>query len=165
LWRAADELLCQRLPAGHLPVRLVGMGVTGLDDTGRVRGMLFDQIGKSRVNSTPWPTRSRSDSGWSRCGGEAAFAAKRRKRCSVDSDELEQITTLGSPGDQRAATTLWRASTAVARAELVMLLLAEMVRRQAAQSGNTHQRGSNICYLFVTSSPRRKRKRTHGHSP
>ena len=43
LWRAADELLCQRLPAGYLPVRLVGMGVTGLDDTGRVQGMLFDQ--------------------------------------------------------------------------------------------------------------------------
>ena len=43
LWRAADELLCQRLPAGHLPVRLVGMGVSGLDDTGLVQGMLFDQ--------------------------------------------------------------------------------------------------------------------------
>ena len=43
LWRAADELLCQRLPAGHLPVRLLGMGVSGLDDTGLVQGMLFDQ--------------------------------------------------------------------------------------------------------------------------
>ena len=43
LWRAADELLCQRLPAGHLPVRLIGMGVSGLDDTGLVQGMLFDQ--------------------------------------------------------------------------------------------------------------------------
>ena len=42
LWRAADELLCHRLPAGHLPVRLVGMGVSGLDDTGLVQGMLFD---------------------------------------------------------------------------------------------------------------------------
>jgi DNA polymerase-4 len=42
LRRAADELLCQRLPAGHLPVRLVGMGVSGLDDTGLVQGMLFD---------------------------------------------------------------------------------------------------------------------------
>jgi DNA polymerase IV len=26
LWRAADELLCRRLPPGHLPVRLLGMG-------------------------------------------------------------------------------------------------------------------------------------------
>jgi DNA polymerase IV len=43
LWKAADELLCRRLPAGHLPVRLVGMGVSGLDDTGTVQGMLFDQ--------------------------------------------------------------------------------------------------------------------------
>ena len=42
LWWTADELLCHRLPAGHLPVRLVGMGVGGLDDTGLVQGMLFD---------------------------------------------------------------------------------------------------------------------------
>jgi DNA polymerase-4 len=43
LWRLADELLCNRLPAGHLPVRLLGMGVSGLDDTGMTQGMLFDQ--------------------------------------------------------------------------------------------------------------------------
>jgi hypothetical protein len=35
-------MLCQRLPAGHLPVRLLGMGVSGLDDTGLVQGMLFN---------------------------------------------------------------------------------------------------------------------------
>jgi DNA polymerase IV len=46
LCQAADEMLCHRLPAGHLPVRLVGMGVSGLDDTGLVQGMLFD--GKER---------------------------------------------------------------------------------------------------------------------
>jgi hypothetical protein len=43
LWQAADEMLCHRLPAGHLPVRLVGMGVGGLDDTGLVQGLLFEQ--------------------------------------------------------------------------------------------------------------------------
>jgi DNA polymerase-4 len=43
LWWAADDLLCRRLPAGHLPVRLLGMGVSGLDATGLVQGMLFDQ--------------------------------------------------------------------------------------------------------------------------
>jgi hypothetical protein len=43
LWRTADELLCHRLPAGHLSVRLLGMGVSGLDDTGTVQGILFDQ--------------------------------------------------------------------------------------------------------------------------
>ena len=43
LLRAADDLLCRRLPAGHLPVRLVGMGVSGLDDAGLAQGMLFDQ--------------------------------------------------------------------------------------------------------------------------
>ena len=32
--RVADAILSQRLPAGHLSVRLLGMGVSGLDDTG-----------------------------------------------------------------------------------------------------------------------------------
>lgn len=43
LWQAADEMLCHRLPAGHLPVRLLGMGVGGLDDTRCVQGLLFEQ--------------------------------------------------------------------------------------------------------------------------
>lgn len=43
LWRAADEILCHRLPAGHLPVRLLGMGVNSIDDTGLSQGLLFDQ--------------------------------------------------------------------------------------------------------------------------
>ena len=43
LWQAADELLCQRLPPRHLPVRLIGIGVSGLDDTGTIQGLLFDQ--------------------------------------------------------------------------------------------------------------------------
>jgi DNA polymerase IV len=41
-------MLCQRLPDGHLPVRLVGMGVSGLDDTGLVQGMLFDSEERQR---------------------------------------------------------------------------------------------------------------------
>lgn len=48
LWRTADDLLCHRLPAGHLPVRLVGVGVSGLDDTGLVQGMLFDQVDREK---------------------------------------------------------------------------------------------------------------------
>ena len=43
LWQAADEMLCQRLPAGHLPVRLLGMGVSGFDAPGVRQGLLFDQ--------------------------------------------------------------------------------------------------------------------------
>ena len=42
LWQAADELLCQRLPASHLAVRLLGIGVSSMDDTGVVQHMLFD---------------------------------------------------------------------------------------------------------------------------
>ena len=48
LRRSADELLCERLPAGHLPVRLLGMGVSGLDDTGLIQGQLFDQDEKQK---------------------------------------------------------------------------------------------------------------------
>lgn len=43
LWQAADDMLCKRLPAKHLPVRLLGMGVSGFDGTGVVQGRLFDQ--------------------------------------------------------------------------------------------------------------------------
>jgi DNA polymerase IV len=48
LWRAADDLLVHRLPAGHLPVRLVGMGVSGLDASGVVQGTLFDAEERQR---------------------------------------------------------------------------------------------------------------------
>ena len=43
LWQAADEMLRNRLPSGHLPVRLIGMGVSGFDGTGLVQGFLFGQ--------------------------------------------------------------------------------------------------------------------------
>jgi DNA polymerase IV len=43
LWQAADELLGHRLPTGHLPVRLIGIGVSGFDESGYRQGMLFDQ--------------------------------------------------------------------------------------------------------------------------
>ena len=32
--RRSESLVCQQLPARYLPVRLVGMGVSGLDDRG-----------------------------------------------------------------------------------------------------------------------------------
>jgi DNA polymerase-4 len=48
LRRVADEMLCKRLPPDHLPVRLLGMGVSGLDDTGQVQGMLFDGEQRAR---------------------------------------------------------------------------------------------------------------------
>jgi DNA polymerase-4 len=48
LWTAADEMLRQRLPAGHLPVRLLGMGVSGIDDSGVIQGTLFDQADRQK---------------------------------------------------------------------------------------------------------------------
>ena len=48
LWRAASEMLVHRLPARHLPVRLLGMGVSGLDDSGILQGTLFDAAERDR---------------------------------------------------------------------------------------------------------------------
>ncbi|MHB8974152.1 MAG: DinB/UmuC family translesion DNA polymerase [Pirellulaceae bacterium] len=42
LWQVADDMFCQRLPADHLPVRLLGMGVGGLDASG-VRQTRFSE--------------------------------------------------------------------------------------------------------------------------
>jgi DNA polymerase-4 len=42
LWRAADDLLHNRLPMARPPVRLLGMGVTGFESSGMAQQMLFD---------------------------------------------------------------------------------------------------------------------------
>ena len=71
LWRVADEMLCQRLPSGHLPVRLLGMGVSGLDDTGQVQGMLFDgeeRVRQSQVDSVADQIKARFGTGAIRRG-------------------------------------------------------------------------------------------------
>ncbi len=36
-------MLRERLPCDNLPVRLLGMGVSGLDDFSLVQGLLFDR--------------------------------------------------------------------------------------------------------------------------
>lgn len=48
LWQVAEEILCNRLPAHHLPVRLLGMGVGSLDASGVRQGLLFDQDQRQR---------------------------------------------------------------------------------------------------------------------
>jgi len=48
LLEAGVELLTKRLPANHLPVRLLGFGVTKFDDTGQMQGQLFDQQDRQR---------------------------------------------------------------------------------------------------------------------
>jgi DNA polymerase-4 len=42
IWQAAAELLTQRLPAQRQPVRLLGLGVSGLDSESSRQGHLFD---------------------------------------------------------------------------------------------------------------------------
>ena len=43
LIEAGIELLTTKLPPGHLPVRLLGFGVTGLEGAGKSQGLLFDE--------------------------------------------------------------------------------------------------------------------------
>lgn len=45
LWRTAAEMLANRLPKNQQrkPVRLLGMGISGLDDSGETQGLLFDR--------------------------------------------------------------------------------------------------------------------------
>lgn len=84
LWRTADDLLCHRLPAGHLPVRLLGMGVIGLDDTGQVQWMLsMARSGRSRARWIAWPTRSWRSSGQGHCGGAAGDPWQAEPACGL----------------------------------------------------------------------------------
>jgi len=48
LLEAGVELLTKRLPAGHLPVRLLGFGVNKLDGSGTSQQQLFDQPDRER---------------------------------------------------------------------------------------------------------------------
>jgi DNA polymerase-4 len=48
LWRAADELLTRRLPTRRLEVRLLGMGVSGLDGSPLQQRTLFDEEGHAK---------------------------------------------------------------------------------------------------------------------
>ena len=41
--QAAGQILDSRLPAGHLDVRLLGIGVSGFEHSGHAQGLLFDQ--------------------------------------------------------------------------------------------------------------------------
>ena len=48
LWQPADELLRQRLPARPLSVRLLGMGVSGLNEAALTQRLLFEQPKRKR---------------------------------------------------------------------------------------------------------------------
>jgi DNA polymerase IV len=79
LRQVADDLLCHRLPAGHLPVRLLGIGVGGLDNTRQVQGMLFDgEIRKrqSQVDNVADQIKERFGTGAIRLGSGLKADAK-----------------------------------------------------------------------------------------
>ncbi len=48
---AGIEMLCRRLPAQHLPVRLIGLGVSNLDLLGITQLQLFDEIEREQQRS------------------------------------------------------------------------------------------------------------------
>ena len=48
LWKVASGILTSRLPADHPPVRLLGMGVSGIDRSRVTQGLLFDKPERQR---------------------------------------------------------------------------------------------------------------------
>ena len=48
LWQVAAEMLSNRLPKKHPPVRLLGMGVSGFEESGQSQGLLFDREERQR---------------------------------------------------------------------------------------------------------------------
>ena len=83
LWREADELLCHRLPFGHLP----GAAGHGCQQSGRHwqrKGCCSTATsGVGKVKWTRWPTRSRRDLGPGPSAGAAAWTSKSRGLASV----------------------------------------------------------------------------------
>ena len=69
-------MLCQRLPAGHLPVRLLGMGVGGLDESQMRQGLLFDQDRRQKQAGLDAVT----DQIWERFGSSALRRAASLRR-------------------------------------------------------------------------------------
>jgi len=59
LWQTAAEMLRSRLPEAHPPVRLLGMGVSGLDASGEVQQLLFDDGRQSQLDSATDAIRDR----------------------------------------------------------------------------------------------------------
>ena len=51
LLEAGKELLCNRLPTNHLPVRLIGIGVSNLDQTRMMQLQLFDESEREQQRS------------------------------------------------------------------------------------------------------------------
>ncbi len=81
LWQIADEMLCQRLPAGHLPVRLLGMGVGSLDESGVRQGLLFGQDERQRqagLDAMTDQIRERFGSSALRCAASLSYQRKPR---------------------------------------------------------------------------------------
>jgi DNA polymerase-4 len=73
IWQAADQMLSHRLPAKHLPIRLLGVGVTGFDNTEETQQMLFDRqehVVQTRLDQTADQIRERfGDSSLTRASG------------------------------------------------------------------------------------------------
>ncbi len=80
LWRVADSLLCQRLPARHLPVRLLGVGVAQLDASRQRQGQLFDQTERQKQSELDAATdQIRQRFGSDALRRAASLSAQRKK--------------------------------------------------------------------------------------
>ena len=81
LWQASLHLLKTRLPAGFLPVRLLGMGVGSIDSSGLAQRQLFDEEERSRQSQLDTATdqiRSRFGSSALRRGSSLDHDVRQR---------------------------------------------------------------------------------------
>ncbi|MBW3543304.1 MAG: DNA polymerase IV [Planctomycetes bacterium] len=90
LWKAAAELF-SKLPPGHLPVRLLGMGVSGISRAGFVQRRLFDETGPQQTGLDDATDRIRDRFGAAALlrGSNLRFGARHAPLPRPESDENE----------------------------------------------------------------------------
>jgi len=91
LWEVAAELLATRLPADHPPVRLLGMGVSGIETGDVSQGLLFDQEERQKQAALDeFTDRLRERFGHSALRRASTLGKQPRRRAEQRAEELNE---------------------------------------------------------------------------